>query len=651
MRLRLAVVLAVCLLPLPLLARGPRVDDFRAATSEELALKSLPFAPGAAAAVLDWVQVKDDVVFDDSEYLRIKVFTDHGKKYGDVELPYLQTIASVTGIEARVTQPDGRIIPFSGKVYDKLLVKVGGVRVSAKTFSVPEVQAGSIIEYRYHVAYNARLVRSNAFTVQRDLPVLRELVWVRPFDRAFDSFFTYFGLPRGKKPERSGDHWELLLENIPAFEEEPFSPPEKQIKPSVSVIYTIRMLEPDAFWEKVAKEWLESVEDYIGDRGGIRKEAETLVAGAASPREKLQRLYARVQRIRNLGFEHDRTEAEERKLRNNRGIEDVLRNGYGYSAEINRLFVGLARGAGFDASVVRIAERDEQFFSKNVTIGDQLDGEVAMVIIDGKDLYIDPGTPTAPFGILSWQKTSVPGMRLVKGADRKAPVNWIQTPAEPPSEALTERRATLRLEDDVIKGTISVTWRGQEALVQRLSHRYDDEAAAKKSVEESARKWLPDGTSVKLTSLAGLKEPDQPVVAGFDVEIPNLGSFAGSRALIPLSVFTASAKNPFSAEKRKFAIYFAYASLGTDDIALQIPAGYEVESMPNDRRYDLQAVTYETQYTAGSERTVHLKRKIEVRGQLYGPEHYPTLRQFYGKVVAADQEQLVMRKTQAKASR
>jgi hypothetical protein len=61
-------------------AAARNIDDFRNATPEELAMKSAPMAPGAAAVILDWVQRKDDVDFQESAYVRVKIFTDDGRQ-------------------------------------------------------------------------------------------------------------------------------------------------------------------------------------------------------------------------------------------------------------------------------------------------------------------------------------------------------------------------------------------------------------------------------------------------------------------------------------------------------------------------------------------------------------------------------------------
>jgi hypothetical protein len=621
-------------------AAAPRSDAFRTATAEERAMTFTPLAPGAAAVVLDWTQREDDVDSNSSEYLRIKILTEEGKKYGDVEITYVPLFTDLRHIEARTTKPDGSVVPFNGKIYEKLIVKRGGIRVIAKTFSLPDVTPGSIIEYRYDLAFRGETLRNTNFIVQRELPVLHETLYLRPYTQLFTSFFTYRGLPDGKKPVKSGDHYDLELENIPAFQKEAYAPPEGELKPAVNFFYTIGQIEPQAFWKKEGNEWRDAIEDFIGrDRASIRKAADEATTGATLAEERLRKLYGRAQQIRNLGYEAQRTEAEERKLRDNHSVDDVLRNGYGYSSQINRFFIALARAGGFEATAARIADRDEFYFAKNLSIASQLNSEVAFVKLDGRELVLDAGTPNAPFGVVAWEKTHVPGLRLAKKQD---PI-WTETPEPMAADAVIQRRADLRFDGDTLKGKMTVTYNRQEALARRLANYTDDEAATKKSIEETAKKRFPEGSTVTLTKLTGMKSTDDKVVADFDVELPNLGSFAGSRALLPMAVFNAAVKNPFASGTRKYAVAFDYPFIEDDDVTLEIPAGYTVESLPAPKKLDLGAVAYDTHYEAAAGK-LHYTRKLTIDALLVPVEKYPAIRAFYSQVAASDQEQVVLKK-------
>jgi hypothetical protein len=641
MRIRLAAVVLAALLATSLFA-----IDFKKATPEELAMKSVDFAPGAPAVVLDWIQRTDDTNGDTSKYVRIKILSDAGKKYADVEIPYAPQIAGISGVDARMTRPDGTIVPFGGKVYDKVLIKTSGLRLMAKTFTFPDVQPGSILEYRYYLGSgDRRYLYDSVFVLQRELPVLHASLWLKPYEKDFSSFFVHRGLPPGKQPVRMRDHYELELEKIPAFEEEAFAPPEGEMKMRVNFFYSEAMRIPDAasFWAGQGKSLTSKVEKFIGDSGAVRSAATAAIGGATTSEAKLHALYLRAQQIRNLDYEEIKSEAEQKKLRENKSAEDVIANNYGTSAEISRTFAALARAAGFDASQVRIGERDEAYFAQAVPIASQLDGEVTVVVVDGKQRWFDAGTPGAPFGVLAWQKSEVPGLLL----SRKATADWVKTPEQAPAEAKLVRKAALRFEDGAVRGRVTATYTGHEALLRRIQNHNDDDAAVKKSFEETARTWFPDG-AIKNLSVTGLKSVDDPIVVTFDVDLPSLGSSAASRAILPMSVFAASAKNPFAAAQRKNPIVFSHAWSEEDDVTLDMPEGYAVESLPQGVSWDVGAATYKTAYATDG-KSVHLKRALQVYARFFDVTAYEPIRKFFGRVTAADQEQLVL-KSAAKAA-
>jgi hypothetical protein len=624
------------------------IDDFRNATPEDLALKSVPFAPGAPAVILDWAQRTDDVDSYSAEYMRIKVLTEEGKKYADVEIPYVPQWYDLRHVDARMTKPDGTIVPFSGKMYEKLVINARGIRVISKTFTFPDVQPGCILEYRYDlVAIDKRYVRNSRFSVNHELPIMRELLYLRPFEKNFTSFFIYRGLPEGKKPLRVGDHFELELTNIAPFEKEQFTPPEAELKAMVNFFYREGgTLDPEIFWSGEAKLWTKRIESFVGDSKYVAEQAKAAVAGAATPDAKLRKLYARAQQIRNLTYETAKSEAEQKNVKDNKNAEDVLHNGYGLSSEINRTFVALARAEGFEASAVRIGERDESFFAKQLPIGDQLNGEVAAVTVDGKQLFLDAGTPGAPYGIIAWYKSHVPGILVT----RKNPASWIMTAEQTPAQAKLLRNATLHIEDGAVKGTMTITYNGQEALERRVKSHNDDDQAMRKALEGSVRKWFPDGAGVKMSKIEGMASIDDPVVADFEIDLSPLASFAGSRTLVPLSVFEASTKNPFAPTSRRYPIWFSYPWSEEDRVTLQLPDDYTVESMPHDATYDVSVAVYKTHYEV-SGKFIHFTRKFEMRALFFDTDSYGALRSFFSRTTAADQEQLVLKKATKAASK
>lgn len=633
-------------------ARYHKTQDFRPATPEELKMTSVAGAPGAAAAILDWVRIDNDLEATTSEYFRIKIFSEEGKKHGDIEVtfaPGYPLWGGVSKIEARTIKPDGTIVPFTGKIYDKTVVKVGRNAVKAKTFSLPDVQPGGIIEYRYTRRWTNQYVFNTYWGVQQDIPVIHSSFTLYPYTEGeFSSMFTFVGLPAGKMPAKAGrDRYELTLDNMPALREERFAPPEDSLRARVNFFYLSADTKADKFWEHQPKVFAKEIESFIGRSKTADAVAKKLAAEHTDRRVLLEKIYAHVQSLRNFSFEEEKSEQEIKRqdLTESKNVEEVLRKGSGFSHELNRAFVAIARAAGFEAEAVRVAPRDEFFFSDKLPDAYQMDGEVAVVDLDGKSIHLDPGTPLAPFGILSWEKTAVAGIRVAKGGKT---TTWGDTPAQDAAQAHISRAADLRIEDDTLVGTITATFIGQEALIRRLRTVNDDEAARKKALEDEIKSWFPDGAALTLKSLTGDATSDANLVATYDVVLPNIVSGAGSRVLVPLSVFRTTSKNPFAPTTRTHAIYFPYSNTEKDVVKLTLPEGMSAVTIPP--ATDLKGGVLG--YTASTTRKgneVTYTRNTNVNVMFIPVENYPQLRNFFNAMGTADAQQLVLTST-AKSS-
>ena len=116
---------------LALIAAAPAWGvGFQPVSAEELKMLSEPKAPGAPAIILFRQVDRDDrgLTAHEDVYFRIKILTEEGRKYADVEIPYWKSDGKVVGIHARTLKPDGSIVDFSGKAFDKEIVKTRGVK-------------------------------------------------------------------------------------------------------------------------------------------------------------------------------------------------------------------------------------------------------------------------------------------------------------------------------------------------------------------------------------------------------------------------------------------------------------------------------------------------------------------------------------------
>src|SRR5258708_1592132 len=138
----------VCLLSTPLLLA--QKEGWLPITPEERQMKEVPEDPGAAAVLLYYADYINDDAKSEFIYKRIKVLKEDGKKYANVEIE-IGPLISLNDLKARTIRPDGSIVDFDGKPFDKVLFQGRSIKVLVKSFTLPEVEVGSIIECRYNL--------------------------------------------------------------------------------------------------------------------------------------------------------------------------------------------------------------------------------------------------------------------------------------------------------------------------------------------------------------------------------------------------------------------------------------------------------------------------------------------------------------------
>ena len=147
-RMGFSLLLLVFAFPSFLLAQ------FQQPTPEELKMTADPKAPGAAAVYLYREEITDDFSHSHSFYERVKVLTEKGKELATVNIPYIPGADKVTKIEGRTIHADGTVIPLSVKPDDLIDFKTKNFQENSIVFTLPSVEVGSILEYRYSYSGN-----------------------------------------------------------------------------------------------------------------------------------------------------------------------------------------------------------------------------------------------------------------------------------------------------------------------------------------------------------------------------------------------------------------------------------------------------------------------------------------------------------------
>jgi len=644
------LILSSCAISLGLAfpAGTPAADDWQPVNPADLALKDNPASPGSDAMILYREEHTDASRATFDEYYRVKIFTEVGKTHGDIEIPFEKGQSSVGNIRARTIRPDGTIVPFDGQIFEKEIVKAGGIKVLEKTFSMPDVQPGCILDYKYRIQRDSDYYWNIAWNIQEDLFTRDANFSIHPPSEGSFNPAMYsrtFGLPQQVKPEKqkNGDY-AFTVHNISGFTKEDYMLPEGMLRGRVEFYF--KGLEDSGpqttqqFWKNEGKKLNRAVDSFVNKKGALQQVVAQTTASADSPEAKLRKLYARVQTIRNLNYE-DRTSQEWKRLKiqQNNNVEDVLKHDYGNGREINEVFVGLARAAGFEANEVFLAPRSQRLFMPDLQDVSELDDDLVGVKLSGQEIFLDPAAKFYPFGILPWEETGLSAFLIDKDGG-----NFVQIPSAKSTDAVIERHATLKLNDDgSLSGALEVDFTGSEACMKRQDERTDDEAGRKKDLTDEIKGWLPASAKFEITKTSGWDDSSAPLVISGTLTIPGYASSAGSRLLVPATPFIAGEPRSFQSASRVNDVYFHLTYQRRDDISFAVPPNFQIESLPK------QPVAAPTggpiQYRLSSSQLANsfeVKRNLVVEGIYFKRDLYPAIRQIFSAVKTGDDEQAVL---------
>ena len=650
----MACTVAILALAVVRSTRTVEADDWLPISQDELKMTSVPEAPGAPAVILYRQVDRDDSAKtgNEQDYVRIKILTEEGRKYADLEIPYFREQGNIVALRARTIRPDGSIAMFEGKAYDKTIVKARNVKYLAKTFTLPDVQVGSIIEYRYTEDMVENYVYTSHWILSDELFTKQAKFSLRP-NKDFALRWSWpIGLPPGVQPPKQEPSTKLVrmdASNIPAFQIEDYMPPANELKYRVTFEYSESTAESDPakFWKQEGKTLNSQVESFLGKKKELEQVASQMVSPSDAPEVKAQKIYARVQQLRNTSFAVEKTNQEQKREQAKaiKTAADLLRAGGGDGRDITWTYLGLVRAAGIEAYPVWVSSRDVYFFNAKAMSINELNANVVLVKLNGKDVYCDPGTAFAPFGLLPWNETGTIGLRLDKDGGA-----FVQTGLPESADSVVERKADLKMsEDGTLSGKVTMTFSGLEALRRRIEERNEDEAERKQYMEDQLREFVPVGIEVELTNKPDWNNSSPTLTAEYNLKVPGWATAAGHRALVPVGIFSATEKQLFTHRDRVHPIYFQFPCQRKDDVTIELPLSWKVTTIPPSKLQDSKAVVYDLKIT-NENGVLHMTRLLRNDLLVIEQKQYPSLQGFFQIVRTGDEQAIVVQPGMASAS-
>lgn len=583
----------ICLATCTAIGALPVADEWRPVTPEELALKAPAIEPDADAEAIFW-----EVRIDDSSeeelsmrhYVRVKVFTDRGReKYSKFDIPFTKGM-KIKDLAARVVKADGSTVEIQKQdIFEREIVKSNKVKLKAKSFAVPKLEPGAIVEYRYREVISDAGASGMHLKFQREIPVQNLSYYYKPFNKKAPNYQS-FNFDDTKFVEGEKGFWVATRKNVPAIKEEPDMPPQDQVVPWMLLQairfnitqaslsgFTITIKDPSSpplYWASVGRERAYLAKFMNKPDKEIKKAAADITASATTPEEKLQKLYAFIQaEIKNTTFDTTLTDEQRKKLPENKSVGDVLKRKSGSAQFVDMLFGALANSLGYDTRIAFCGDRSEMFFKPEMTNESFIHPAAIAVKVDSEWTFYNPGLSFLPAGMLVWYEEGVWAFLVGESSSI-----WVKVPYSGPEVSVDRRKGRFKLlEDGTLEGDVRIEYSGHSGLNFKLANYEKSDRKREEDFIEEVKDRMSTAEVTNLT-MENVAHPNKPVILAFKLRVPAYAQKTGKRLFLQPSVFEHGEVAQFSSATRKYDVYFHYPWSQNDDIEIDLPPGYALDN-------------------------------------------------------------------------
>jgi hypothetical protein len=215
-------------------------------------------------------------------------------------------------------------------------------------------------------------------------------------------------------------------------------------------------------------------------------------------------------------------------------------------------------------------------------------------------------------------------------------------PITPPETDLLQRNVEVNLSaEGEIKGTISERAIGQSSTVFRREQRSVSAAQYKQAIEG----WLTRGaTGAKLVNVTS---KDKQAEASFDLDVefsaPRYGQLMQNRLLVFKPVIVGRRGDVFLTEPKRYQPVVLDSNAMKETVTFNLPADFVVDEMPDAVTLEMPFGKYTTQYEVKDNKLI-FSRSLVMKRATVPVEKYNTVKDFYSKIMAAEQSPVVLLK-------
>ena len=521
-----------------------------------------------------------------------------------------------------------------------------------KTITLPDVKVGSIIEYRY-ILKSENIVKFPDFDFQYSIPVN-----YFEYKTEIPEVYIYKTIATGGFPIESDAK---LVNGTQSFENEynqTNSLTYRQIntlykgsnvaalvhEPYVDNIENHRgaihqELERIRYTDKPDKDYTktwEGVATTIFKDDNFGKELDEknlflpdltrLLKDVSQPSERLNLIFKFVQNRMNWN--------ESNSCYTDIGVTKAYYNQTGNVAEINFILIDMLKAAGIEASPVLVStiENGIPFYPTRTGFN----YVIAAATIDGNQILLDAAhkfttSNILPLNVLNWKG------RLIKSDGTSSEIDLVPTKLSKdfsnvmvkidPSGKMEGKIRRQRMDYEAYDFRIENAEKNEDNYLEKLEENWGDLKITEYKIEN------------KKSNL------DLSVIETLSFTAENQFEIIGDKLFVNPLLFFTRTKNPFNQEKRQMPIYFGYPTQEKENINIEIPESFVIESLPKPIRISSEnsEIVYSLNISSTGNK-IQIICSMEIKDNTFGADQYDGLKNLFQKVISSQTEKIVLKR-------
>ena len=590
------------------------------------------------------VDVRGNVTY--KYHIRVKLLSEAAyEDWGTYEIPfwdgdYAQRISKVQG-HTVVLGDNGKVVKHKlGKkevFKEKISDKWKQVR-----FTLPALEPGAVVEYRYNM-----VTENPVFLPDWDFQHAEPTRWSEYKATLSQNFgyvqvhsVPYFTVEDHTKvtlPEGDANEFRWVVKDMPALRDEPYITTLEDYKAKIEFQLS-KYVFPGSPIQNYMSSW-EALADELrkdSEFGGamkaskkLRNKAEALTVGVEDPHEKLKLIHDYVRS--NITWDGKHGYYASSKL------DKVVDAGTGSIADQTMILIAMLRSVGIEAYPVLLSTRPHGAVTRLYPLLTQFNYVIAHVNVRGKEYLVDATDPMAPLGLLPKRALNGAGWLI-----SEAQTQWV--PVKPSFKYVNLIQLTGSIDEyGRLTGKLTASGDGYGALNirQAIAEESEKDVVVDEILEEL------DGLQVSGVEIQNETNLEDAVTITADVVVDGFGQQAGDFLYLNPHALSRWDENPLRLEKRTFPVDLGYPHDFVYSVQISLPEGYTLQdNIPDARLVIPEKGGMFMRSTTVDNGALIMQTRFTLNKDKYSPKVYKDLRELFDRVVAAEAEQIVLKRSE-----